>query len=132
MTDEPLKVVTIHDKLDNIADVVNKIPPQTFKQKLYMFLYGAMTGALIISLTVAFILYRPFKKSYTIYYNTFYIQEKGGVRPAVLYTNNQVISTAEIDYVESKVFTRFNTGKTTGVMWQGISVPVTSPLPVKE
>lgn len=96
----------LNEQIADIAAFVEGKKPHILRQKIVAFCVGVVVGAtLIISIS----LYRDYGRTYATY-ATFYIQEKGGIRPAsILLDNVEIKTTTDLEAVESMLMKKYDT-----------------------
>ena len=120
ITKDEIHKVEMHENLKVIADYIDDTKPDAVKRRYKILGIGVVIG---ISLCmIALLLIWVVKPTKYVTYITFYIQEKGGIRPASLQYNGRIETTADLEAVESLLLKKYDNGKITNIMLFGTPI----------
>jgi hypothetical protein len=108
------------EQMKAIAAYVEDKTPDAVRRRIKLVLIGITIGIILCCvIIIGYIKYRPTKY---ITYITFYIQEKGGVRPASIHYPGTITTTADLEAVESMLLKKYDNGKIQNIMLFGTPI----------
>lgn len=111
------------EQIKNIAEFVEEHTPQMRKYRLVINGIILAVGISLGAMTVALINHDWEKRQYGTYV-TFYLLEKGGVRPASTVLNFPLKTEADLDAAETHIYKKYDNGKLLGVMLFGCPIVI--------
>lgn len=122
ITKEEVQQVETHEHIQTIAEYINDKKPDAVWRRVKLLLIGITVGIVLCGLVVVANLYFTHKPAKYITYLTFYIEEKGGVRPASLQYPGTIETTADLEAVELMLMRKYDNGKIINIILFGTPI----------